>query len=112
MHLFEPTPVTLVPPANLQTWKGDTFESVGGDVLIRCSELPPARCVTEGRGLFSAVCERESKEATFIDLTKACDAINSNLARIKLHAIDLTSLVCRLFHKWGAKCCNLTDELR
>lgn len=27
----------------LQTWKGDTFESVGGDVLIRCSELPPAR---------------------------------------------------------------------
>lgn len=49
--------------------------------------------MTEKRSLFSAIFKRGYKKATFIDLSEALDAINSNLARIKLHAIDLTSLV-------------------
>lgn len=73
---------------------------------------PKPECITEKRSLFSAIFKRGYKKATFIDLTKAFDAINGNLAGIKLHAIDLTSLVRKLFYKWGAKCCNLTDELR
>ena len=39
-----------------------------------------------------------SEKATFIDLTEAFDTINSNLARRKLHAVDLTSFVWRLFY--------------
>lgn len=54
---------------------------------------PKPDCITENRHLFSAIFKREYKKATFIDLTKAFDAISSNLARRKLHAIDLTSLV-------------------
>lgn len=73
---------------------------------------PKPEFITEKRSLFSAIFKRGYKKATFIDLPKAFDAINSNLAGIKLHAIDLTSLVWKLFYKWRAKCCNLTDELR
>jgi hypothetical protein len=54
---------------------------------------PRLECITERRRLFSATFKRGYKKPIFIDLTRAFGAINSNLARIKLPAIDLTSLV-------------------
>lgn len=40
------------------------------------------------------------------------DTINGNLVPVKMHVIDPTSLVWRVFYKLRAKCCDLTDELQ
>lgn len=110
MRLFKAAPVTLVPlPSFRNGTLSNQLQETCSSAAMSC---PKPGCITEGRSLFSAVFKGEYKEATFIDLTEAFDAINGNSARIKLHAIDLTSLVGRLFHQWGAKGCNLTDELR
>lgn len=49
--------------------------------------------VTGKRSVFSATFQRGWAKATFIDLSKASDAVSSNLVRRTLHAVGLTSLI-------------------
>lgn len=57
-------------------------------------------------------CNSQCTTATFIDLSIAVTQLMAIWFQQKMHVIDPTSLVWRLFYKLRAKCCDLTDELQ